>query len=555
MAQASAELKVAIAGFPQPNSKHESILIEQSSQNNMTINTLPRVGWFRLVAPVTILTSRVKANQYPGHGSMESPYLVRWLQHDQENPLNFPVAMRWVITCLAALSCFTIALTSSAYTGGIASLQSEFGISNSVAQLGVSLYVLGFAIGPLISAPLSEIYGRQSVFFVTYGLLVVFNAASASAKTLPQLLVFRALAGAIGSSPLANAGGLIADIFEADNRGLAMGLFSFGPYMGPVVGPIVGGFMGEAAGWRWPLWFCTILCGVVWILCVSLTPETYAPVLLERRAAALTASTGRLHISGLQHGPNTRKLSILLKQGLSRPWVLLFSEPIVLLLSLFMAVVYATLYMLFAAFPIVFREQRGWSIGESGLAFTAMAIGMCAALGFMIIENQRYRRRVQRSPGGGTPEMRLPVCIVGGIFVPAGLFLFAWTNNPNIHWSVCLLGTVLFGFGNVLITLGCFNYLVDSYLIYTSSCMAGSSLLRSVLGAAFPLFTANMYHRLGSNWASSIPAFLALACAPLPFIFMKYGLSIRKRCKYSAKAQELQERMKASSVTDNSEGS
>lgn len=529
------------------------VLDAQNETASFTLESPHTMSWFRLVLPVTVITPEVKNHAYPGSGTVESPYLVSWIPGDQQTPLNFPASMRWLTTALAAFSCFSISLTSSAYTAGISDIQAEFGVTNSVAQLGVSLFVLGFAVGPLFSAPLSQIYGRQSIFFITFGLLVVFNAASASARTIPQLFMFRALAGAIGSSPMTNAGGLIADQFTAEHRGLAMGLFSFGPYMGPVMGPIAGGFLGQAAGWRWPLWLCTILCGVVWVACVLLTPETYAPLLLTQRAEALTKTTGKICISNMDYQMGPKKLGALLKVGLSRPWVLLLFEPIVLILSIFIAVVYATMYMHFAAFPIVFRQQRGWSTGEAGLAFIGMAIGMCMALVYMIFENGRYQKRVAATPGGGTPEMRLPVCMVGAIVVPVGLFIFAWTNSPSIHWSVCLFGTVLFGLGNVLLFLGCMNYLVDSYLIYTSSCMAGSSLLRSVLGAAFPLFTADMYHRLGLHWASSIPAFLALACAPFPFIFAKYGASIRQKCKYASEVQRLQENLKELRAADHTE--
>lgn len=514
------------------------------SPNGADKSPTTSIPWLRLVFPTTFLTPQVQNYLYDGQGTPESPYLVHWIPNDAQNPFNFPPSMRWLITVLAALSCFSISLTSSAYTGGINDIESEFGVSNGVAQLGVSLFVLGFAFGPLITAPLSEIYGRQSVFFVTYGLLAAFNAASASARTLAQLLVFRALAGAIGSSPMTNAGGLIADQFTAEHRGLAMGVFSFGPYMGPVMGPILGGFLGQEAGWRWPLWLCTILCCAVWVACVVLTPETYAPVLLRRRATALTKSTGRVHVSAMDHQQGQKSLGALLKTGLLRPWALLIFEPIVLILSIFMAVVYATMYMLFAAFPIVFREKRGWSAGEAGLTFIAMAIGMILALVYMIFENARYRNRVAAASSMETPEMRLPVCIIGGITVPVGLFIFAWTNSPDLHWSICLSGTVLFGFGNVLLFLGCMNYLVDSYLLYTASCMAGSSILRSVLGAAFPLFTSSMYHRLGLHWASSIPAFLALACAPFPIIFAKYGAKIRSKCRYAAQMQEMKESLK-----------
>lgn len=314
--------------------------------------------------------------------------------------------------------------------------------------------------------------------------------------------------------------------------------------MGPVVGPIVGGYLGAIeSGWRAVLWLCTGLCGTLFIGCASLTPETYAPVLLDRRARTLSKKTGEVYISISRFGATVQTPSAALWTSLIRPWALLVLEPICLILSIYIAIVYATMYMLFAVYPDIFQLQRGWSAGESGLAFIAMAIGMIAALTYMVYENERYKKRMARAGGRAPPEARLPVCMVGGCLVPIGLFWFAWTNSPNIHWTVCLLGTAVFGAGNVLLYLSCLNYLVDTYVIYTASCMAGSSVLRSVLGAASPLFTKPMYANLGIHWASSVPAFLALACVPFPFLFFKYGAAIRRKCRYAAKAQELTDRM------------
>lgn len=89
------------------------------------------------------------------------------------------------------------------------------------------------------------------------------------------------------------------------------------------------------------------------------------------------------------------------------------------------------------------------------------------------------------------------------------------------------------------------NYLIDAYTIYAASVLAANSVLRSLFGAAFPLFTTQMYHTLGIHWASSIPAFLALACLPFPFLFYKYGTPIRMKCKYAKAAYDAMAQMKA----------
>jgi MFS family permease len=131
-----------------------------------------------------------------------------------------------------------VAFVSSAYTGGIDQILADFGIGDEIATLGISLFVLGFAIGPLLWAPLSELYGRQILFFGTYALLTTFNAGAAGSKNIQTLIILRFFAGAFGSSPLTNAGGVIADMFPASERGLAMSVFAAAPFLGPTIGKL-----------------------------------------------------------------------------------------------------------------------------------------------------------------------------------------------------------------------------------------------------------------------------------------------------------------------------
>ena len=338
-------------------------------------------------------------------------------------------------------------------------------------------------------------------------------------------------------------------MFPASQRGLAMSVFAAAPFMGPTLGPIVGGFLGETEGWRWVEGLMAIFTGSLWIIGSLTIPETYAPVLLKNRAAAMSKKTGKIYKSKIECDQGGKQsLSQSFKIALSRPWVLLLKEPIVLLLSIYMAIIYGTLYMMFAAFPIVFQQNRHWSEGIGGLAFLGVAVGMIGAVIYTIPDNQRYLKAeaagIEKGEGGAAPEARLPPCMIGSVCIPIGLFIFAWTNYPSIHWIVCIIFTAPFGFGMVLVFLSIMNYLIDSYTIYAASVLAANSVLRSMFGAIFPLFTTYMYDNLGIHWASTIPAFLALACVPFPFLFYKYGPVIRKRCKFAREAAEVMAKIK-----------
>lgn len=286
-----------------------------------------------------------------------------------------------------------------------------------------------------------------------------------------------------------------------------------------------------------------IFTGILWLACAIYVPETYAPVLLRKRAAKLSQLTGKVYVSKMD-ADNTATRSQQVKTTLLRPWVLLLREPIVFLTSIYLAIVYGTLYLLFAAFPIVFQLNRGWSPGIGGLAFVGVAVGMVAAVAYSAFDNRRYLRVVEASPGGmAPPEARLPPAIVGSVLLPAGLFWFAWTNGPEVHWAVSIAASAVFAAGLVGVFLALLTYMIDSYTVFAASVLAANSVLRSLFGAAFPLFTTYMYRDLGIHWASSVPAFLALACMPFPLLFYWYGAAIRRRCKYASEAAAVLERM------------
>lgn len=312
-----------------------------------------------------------------------------------------------------------------------------------------------------------------------------------------------------------------------------------------MIGPIIGGFLGESAGWRWVEGLLAAFTGVIWLVICFFLPETYAPVLLRRRAEKLSELTGKVYRSRLDIDRGGVSTVQMLKTSLSRPWILLIFEPIVLLSSICMAIIYGTLYMLFAAYPIVFQEVRGWSQGIGGLAFVGVLVGMMVAFAYTLYNNLKYTKLARQTTGRLPPELRLPIGIVGAVALPIGLFWFAWTNSPTIHWLCSVAAGAPFGFGMVLVFLGVMNYLVDSYTIFAASVLAANSSLRSLFGAIFPLFTTYMYHNLGIHWATCIPAFLSVACVPFPIIFYIYGRRIRKRCTYAAEADAFMERLTA----------
>ncbi|KAJ5232412.1 hypothetical protein N7468_005368 [Penicillium chermesinum] len=502
-----------------------------------------KISYWRLLFDQKVITEDVARYPYPGSGTEEDPFVVTWLPDDPRNPMNFSNFRKWYITILVSIVTLAVALVSSAYSGGTKQIIEEFHTQQEVAILGVSLFVLGFAIGPLIWAPLSEMYGRRHIFTFTYMCLTAFNAGAAGAPNIQTLIILRFFAGALGSSPFGNGGGTISDMFNASQRGIAVSLFAAAPFLGPTIGPVAGGFLAAGAGWRWVEGLLAAFSGTLWLCVIFFLPETYGPVLLRRRAAQLSKMSGQVYRSNLDIQRGDISTLKTLKASLSRPWKLLFREPIVILFSIYMSIIYGTLYMLFAAYPIVYQEGRGWSEGIGGLAFMAVLVGMLIAISLTFPINARYRKKCAQTTDRLPPEVRLPPAMLGGVALPIGLFWFSWTNSPSIHWMASIAAGAPFGFGMVMVFLSVFNYLVDSYTIFAASVLAANSLLRSLFGMAFPLFTTYMYQNLGIHWASSIPAFLSLACVPLPFLFYKYGARIRKHCTFAAEADAFMQKL------------
>ncbi|KAJ5721529.1 uncharacterized protein N7483_009463 [Penicillium malachiteum] len=509
-----------------------------------------KIPAWRMLVDHGAITQDVLNYEYQGSGTEDDPFAVTWIPNDSRDPQRFSFSRKICITLVAASSTLIVSLASSAYSGSLDEIIADFHISTEVATLGLSLYVVGFAVGPLFWAPFSEVCGRQISFLISLIGMAAFLAGSAAAPNIWSLCILRFFAGSFGSAPLSNAGGTISDCFSARQRGLALSLYAAAPFLGPSLGPIIGGFLGMKAGWRWVEGFLAATSAFVWVLTTLLIPETYAPVLLIRRAERLSQITGKVYISKIDLQKGRSSLSALLKRSLSRPLVLLLREPIVMLSALYVAIVYGTLYMLFAAFPIVFEEIRGWNPGVGGLAFLGVMIGMIIGIICTIPANFHYMKVQDLHNGYAPPEIRLIQCMPGALAIPISQFWFAWTDYPSIHWSVSIIGTAPFGFGVILIYLGIMNYLIDSYTIYAASVLAANTVLRSIFGAVFPIIATYMYDGIGIHWAPSIPAFLSLLCMPFPFLFYKYGAAIRQRCKYSAESDQHMQRMRENSVQE-----
>lgn len=347
-------------------------------------------------------------------------------------------------------------------------------------------------------------------------------------------MLCRFVGGLFGSSPLAIIGGTLADFWGPVERSFALGLFSGATFIGPVGGPIVGGFITQSyLGWRWTAWITLILASFFGTLACLICSESYAPVLLQRKAAKIRFETKNWAI----HAPadeNRINMKEIVHKYLFRPFLMLILEPILVLITIYMAFIYGILYLFFEAYPIAFQQVRGWNAGVGALPFLGLTIGVIIGIGLITYtSNTRYRRKMEANGGKPVPEERLFPMIIGAVLLPIGLFWFAWTSNPNISWVPQVIAGIPTGAGVLLIFLQGLSYIIDVYLMHANSALAANTLVRSVAGGGFPLFAVAMYHTLGVDWATSLLGFLTVAFLPVPVLFYVYGKKLRGLSRYS----------------------
>jgi multidrug resistance protein len=222
---------------------------------------------------------------------------------------------------------------------GVPQLMAEFETQNlQQATFVVSVYILGFAVGPLNIAPISEVYGRVPVYHVCNICFSCFAVACALAPNMRTLMLFRFFSGIFGSCPATIGGSSIADMIPQGKRATVIAAYSVGALLAPILGPVIGGLLTHFLGWRWSFWVLAISGFILSVLQLVVLKETYHPVLLERKVAKVREITGRMHLrSRLDTGISPRAY---LTRNLIRPIKMLTSSPLVSIVSLFIAITY-----------------------------------------------------------------------------------------------------------------------------------------------------------------------------------------------------------------------
>lgn len=461
---------------------------------------------------------------------------------DQLNPKNWPSKKKWAATACIASFTFLSPLASSMIAPALDQIMEDFNITAQLeAQITLSIFVLAYAIGPMLLGPLSELYGRVWVSQLSNVFFLIFNTLCGFSQSKSQLMAFRFLAGIGGSAPLAIGGGVLGDIFKPEERGKAMGLYALGPLLGPAVGPLVGGWVAEYSTWRWMFYATSIVNLVILVVGFIYFKETYAPYLLHLKAKRIRKETGneKYRAPGEDdlHMPVWKKVV----HTMGRAFKMLFTQPIVQVMALYMAFSYGILYLLLSTYPRLWKQQYGQSSGMAGLNYLSLGLGFFFGAPFCgKVNDIIYKKLKEKTKDGkGQPEFRMPLVIFVSTLVPIGLLIYGWGANARAHWIVPNIGAFLFAIGTIAAFQCVTTYLVDTFMRFAVSAVAAVTVLRSLFGFVFPIFAPNMYDALGYGWGNTVLAIAAVGIGlPTPALLWLYGHKLRARSSFAQMASK-----------------
>jgi len=348
---------------------------------------------------------------------------------------------------------------------------------------------------------------------------------------MPMMVVGRFMAGLGGSIGIALPGPIMADIWKIEERGKSITLSMFMPYFGAAVGPILGGYMCEQVSWPWLFWVVSIFDTVLLLVSFFVIKESYAPLLLLRKASRLANERGKPQWTIYQTTNKTaQKGTARVLTALQRPFKLFITRPTIPLISFFVGYMFGCYTIALTCYAEVWTQIYHQSISASGLHYIAISIGSAGSsliTGFLMDKVFRYLK--SRSPNQTSrPEFRVPLMVPGTIICPIGLLIYGWSSQRHLHWIITDLGMVLAVSGSMSSSQCANAYMVDEFMQEYASAGAAMRFWSNVLGFVFPLFAPTMYQRLGYGVGNTVlAAGMLILCVPVPAVLWWFGERIR----------------------------
>ncbi|KAM4064678.1 major facilitator superfamily protein [Hirsutella rhossiliensis] len=463
--------------------------------------------------------------------------LVDWYYSDDaEDPHNWSDAKRALVAVVICFYTFVVYTSSAIYTSSAEGIMRAFNVGQLEATLGLSLYVLGYGIGPLVFSPLSEIprIGRNPVYAITMFLFVIISIPTAFAPNYAGLMVLRFLQGFFGSPCLASGGASLGDMYSLISLPYAMVAWVSAAYCGPALGPLLSGFAVPAKNWRWSLYESIWASAPVLLAMLIALPETSSANILLRRAQRLRRLTGSARfMSESEIEQRNMKVSSVFIDALIKPLEITLKDPAVLFVQLYTAIIYGIYYSFFEVFPLVYPVYYNMTLGQIGLVFLCILVS--CIIGIVLYCSYLYWYMQPRIERFGFPpqENRLVPALAAAFGPTIGLFLFAWTARASVHWIVPTIGITIYGATCFVVMQCIFVYVPLSYPKYAASLFAANDFFRSALACGSVLFAHPLFVNLGVARGVSLLGGLSIIGIVGIWLLYFYGARLRALSKFA----------------------
>ncbi|TVY81592.1 putative efflux pump kojT [Lachnellula suecica] len=459
-------------------------------------------------------------------------FVVGWKDNDPNNPQQWTLTRKWMalVTCCVLAIALTIPTSVEGPTQE--AFNKHFGVEPMAGSMTTGIFLIGVGVGSLFAGPFSETFGRNAIYFSTMILVMLFIMAKALAPNFGAALAFRFLCALFAATPMTVTGGTMGDILTPMQIPFGLPFGTFCAYAGPILGPVIGAYTPEI-GFAWADWISMIIIGAALVFVLLAQPETYSPLLLEWKAKHLRDLTGddryrAEHASASSLGPR-------LLTNLYRPFTLMWTEPIILIFTFYLVLLYFVLFTFLNGYSYIFTQTYGISTSLTFIIWAAMLPGVFIAVAMIPYIYHLTKKAAMKSMASGRPlqpEVSLYWAMAGAsILMPISLFWMAWTCYSGISiWSP-IIASGVFGYALVCIFTTSYMYIIFVYLQYAASALGFMTFARYVIAGALTPASIRMYDVLGPHWALTIVAIIATVMAPVPYVLYKYGHKVRAMSK------------------------
>jgi len=480
------------------------------------------------------------------------------LNGDLDNPQEWPTPYKWTLVALLAMMAFTVTFNCISVVPLAADIVRELTPSGQEAPklasvLLVTIWELGEAAGPLIIAPLSEMFGRSPVMNSANWLLILATVLAATATSVPTLITARALTGLAVSSNVLNPA-IIGDMFPKDSRGSAVSVTFLAPLVGGAVAPAIAAALAERIGWRNVIWTSAVLSAVCEVLFMVCFRETYKVAILRKRRAAKIRAANKTNTQAARLLQTVRRADSdglckeesvwkKLRDSMLRPFMVVFGSGVLLILALLGSVTFSFFYVMSVTLPDIAGGIYHLSPATAGMCFLGFTCGSTFGvytcnrnvdrIYVKLREADAKEKNLSPEDVVGLPEFRLPLSVVGAFILPVAVAGYGWVAQLQLPLPFLLGCCALLGFSAMLTLIPIMAYVVDAFGIFSASAMTGVIVSRCLMGTFLPLAVAPLVENFGYGWGFTVFATLSLCLAPISWLVLRYGAKWRQYSQYS----------------------